>query len=87
MKKIIIIIITIVLCGACSYYEHNYTRGNCKIVQINDGILTIEDFGGNYWDIYKPNSGFQVGDIVVLKMHDNLTPHTIEDDIIKGIIQ
>lgn len=84
MKKIIGIIIIIALVYGGCYYEHNYTREECVVVQVKDGYATIEDKTGNYWDVLC--DGLEEGDIVDLKMHDNYSSNNIEDDIVKDII-
>ena len=53
-------------------------------MQSCDGIATIEDGTGNYWD-YK-DSSLKVGDYVDLKMFDNLSSANIEDDIITKVV-
>lgn len=84
MKNILTAILTIgVLCGV-NYYDHNYTRKNCEVVQIDDGLVTVEDVSGFIWD-FKGN-GFEVGDVVDLKMHDSNTSAYIGDDVVKNVV-
>lgn len=81
MKKIIpITLITIILCGM-AHFEHNYTRKDCIVTQVNDNFATVKDKSGNVWDI--EDKDYKVGDTITLKMHDNFTPSNIEDDIVK----
>lgn len=85
MKNIIIaIILSTCFCGA-SYYEHNYTRENCQVIQVNNGIATIEDVCGFCWDV--ESDVLKSGDIVDLKMNDNCTNSYIYDDIIKEVVK
>ena len=84
MKKILTAILVVgALCGA-NYYEHNYTRENCQVIQTGDGIVTVEDSCGLTWD-FKGN-GFRVGDIVDLKMHDSNTSAYAYDDVVKSVV-
>ena len=84
MKNFIISIL--LLCGFCgaSYYEHNYIREECQVIQVNDGIATIKDICGFYWDV--ETDGLKVGNIVNLKMNDNCTSSYIYDDIVKDVV-
>ena len=83
-KKIIVLVLFVSAFYSVSYYEHNYTRKDCKVVQSCDGIATIEDGTGNYWDYM--DSSLKVGDYVDLKMFDNLSSANIEDDIITKVV-
>ena len=83
-KKILVLVLFIGAFYGISYYQHNYTRENCKVVQSYNGIATIEDCTGNYWE-YEDNN-LQVGDCVDLKMFDNLSDTNIEDDIITKVV-
>ena len=71
-------------CGA-SYCEHNYTRGECRVVRVSNGLASIEDKAGFIWDYEDGN--LNVGDIVDLKMHDNLSGGYIDDDVIREIVK
>jgi hypothetical protein len=86
MKKILIIIICLSILFGTSYLENIYTRENCKITQINDGIATIEDKCGFIWDYDIEIEEIKVGDVVNLKMHTNYTISNFSDDTIKKII-
>ena len=88
MKNLIaIILLTTSFCGV-SHYEHNYTRDNCRIIQINDGMATIEDSCGFVWDWdIEAEDLLKIGDNVSLKMHDSFTSGTVEDDIIKEVVK
>lgn len=83
MKKLILTIVFIVLFAGACHFEHNYTRKECVVIQVCDGIASIEDKTGNIWDVeYK---GLTKGQYVNLKMYDNLTSANIEDDIVKKV--
>ena len=85
MKKIIIIVLTLASLNGLSRFEHNYTRNDCKVIEKQGATVRIEDTTGNVW---KCNAnGFQVNDIVNLKMHDNYTPNQIQDDVIVKVIR
>lgn len=83
-KKIVAIVLLI--CGALiiSYYEHNYTREDCKVVAVEDDVITFEDGCGLEWSAYA--EGLQIGDKVSLKMNDNNTNSCVTDDKITDII-
>ena len=85
MKKILFTLLISLLIAGASHYEHNYTRKNCEVIQINDGIATVYDEVGEAWDF--KNCGLSVGDIVELKMYDNNTSNNINDDVIKEVIK
>ena len=85
MKNILVVVLAVsVLCGV-SHHEHNYTRKDCKVIQVNDGYVTVEDKCGMSWD-FKGNE-FEVGDKVELKMYDSLTTSCATDDVVKGVVR
>ena len=83
MKKIVILILALTSLNGLSKLEHNYTRDNCKVIEASPYGAIIEDRTGNTW--YYEAEGFNVGDIVDMKMHDNWTISNIEDDIIQKV--
>lgn len=88
MKEIIITILAAILtigilCGFNSL-EHNYTRENCEVIEVNDEIITVEDKGGLQW-AFKGN-GFKVGDFVDLEMFDSNTTAYVYDDVVKNAV-
>ena len=85
MKKILLIILFAAIFGSASYYEHNYTRENCKVTQICDGIVTFEDRCGFTWDC--ETDGFEVGDYANLKLFDKGSTAYIGDDIVKKVMK
>lgn len=81
-------LVGIALLGAisgASYYEHNYTRENCQVISIENGITTFQDEVGHCWDC--GTTDYELNEIVDLKMHDNYTSNNIKDDIVKEIIR
>lgn len=85
MKKAIVIILIIVMFLAVSYAEHRYTREDCVAIYTNACGVIFEDKSGFTW-VWE-EQGFEVGDVVDLKMHDNLTSGDIYDDIIVKVIR
>ena len=87
MKKILVIVLLACLfCVGC-YFDHNYTRKDCRVIQINDGIVRFEDVCGRWWDWeIEPDEYFEIGEFVDLKMNDNNTENFIEDDEITEIV-
>lgn len=82
IKTILIMLIISLLCGWCSYYEHNYTR-KATVVEVDCIEVTVRDNSGHYWKF--KGYDYNVGDNVVLQMHDNNTMDNVYDDIIKGV--
>lgn len=69
MKKIVKVLFIGALIGLLAlqnYNEHYYIKSDCKVLQVCDGIATIEDSTGNIYDI-KVND-IKTGDTVQLKM-------------------
>ena len=67
------------------YYENNYTRHECKVIEASGEGCIIEDRCGFTW--YWEENGFNVGDTVEMKLNTNGTASYIEDDIIKSVIK
>ena len=86
MKRNVLVIMLLVgmFCGA-SYYEHNYTRQDCVVVEASPTGAIFEDRCGFTW--YWEEEGFEVGDVVDLKMYDNCSSAYIDDDEIKKVIK
>lgn len=82
MKKIIIVMVIIVLCSWCSYYEHNYTR-QAIVTNVDCIEVTVKDSSEHYWTLMSNNH--KVGDTITLQMYDNHTPNNMYDDVIKGV--
>lgn len=79
MKKIIIPLLFISLFSGANYIEQHYTRKNCKVIDIENNIVTVEDAVGYTWTF--EDEGYVKGDVVNLKMFTNGTEN-INDDII-----
>jgi hypothetical protein len=47
------------------------------------GVVTVADKGGNLWEF--EGSGYEVGDVITLKMHTNHTHNTFRDDYVTGV--
>ena len=87
MKKLVLGLMALVLFAGACHFEHNYTRHDCEVVQICDGIATFEDKCGFYWDWeIEENEYFEVGDLVDLKMYDKYTSAYVGDDVITKIV-
>ena len=85
MKQILIaILIGIGIC-TLSYFDHNYTRPDCVVVEASPTGAIFEDECGFTW--YVESEGYEVGQIVDLKMHDNFSSGYIYDDVIKKVVK
>lgn len=90
MKKVngllAVIILVGLFCGA-SYLDTHYTRKDCEVVKVENGIATFEDSTGHHWDWeIEENEYFEIGDFVDLKMHTNNSNAYIYDDEILEIV-
>lgn len=84
MKTIIITMIAALALGG--YYNDNYIRKDCTVIQYHDNCATFEDRTGHRWNTYL-DSDIKVGQKYDLKMHTHYTPNNCEDDIIKGVVR
>ena len=86
MKRNVLVIMLLVgmFCGA-SYYEHNYTRKDCVVVEASPTGAIFEDKCGFTW--YVDCEGYEVGDKADLKMYDNGTASRVDDDEVKGLVR
>ena len=84
MKRNVLVIMLLVgmFCGA-SYYEHNYTRQDCVVVEASPTGAIFEDGCGFTW--YVDCEGYEVGDKADLKMYNNCTNNCIDDDEVRGL--
>ena len=84
MKRNVLVIMLLVgmFCGA-SYYEHNYTRKDCVVVEASPTGAIFEDKCGFTW--YVDCEGYEVGDKADLKMYNNCTNNCIDDDEVRGL--
>ena len=86
MKRNVLVIMLLIgmFCGA-SYYEHNYTRQDCVVVEASPTGAIFEDKCGFTW--YVDCEGYEVGDKAALKMYDNGTVSYIDDDEVKDLVR
>ena len=85
MKGFIVGILLVgMFCGA-SYYEHNYTREDCVVIEASPTGAIFEDKCGFTW--YVECEGYKVGDEADLKMYDNCTVSYIDDDEVKDLVR
>ena len=84
MKRILTLLVLISLVGVAGYIEHNYTRDYCVAVEVTDTGVIFEDQCGYTW--YWEEEGFEIGDVVDLKMYDNCSSAYIDDDVITRIV-
>ena len=78
MRRVLIIIMVILFISVCYTLESHYTR-EAKVTTVNCIEVTVEDNQGFEWSFC--GEGYQVGQMVTLKMSDNHTD-IITDDII-----
>ena len=85
VKGLISIMGAVVLMSCINNYESSYNR-NAEVVYIENNIATFEDTCGYTWewDIETGDNLF-IGKQVILKM-DNCHTDTINDDIIKKVV-
>ena len=76
-------IVVFLLIGFAGHIKHNYTRKDCEVVKVSGGVVTVEDQVGNLWEF--EGFGYEVGDVITLKMHTNYTHNTFRDDYVTGI--
>lgn len=87
MKKIIICGLLVAGFVSVAHIEHNYTRKDCEVVKVENGVVRFEDKCGYVWDWeIEENEYFEIGDKVDLKMYDSCSSSYIDDDEIKRII-
>jgi hypothetical protein len=88
MKKVMMFLLAVLMVGmfyGANYYEHNYTREDCKVISVEDGVATIEDQQGWLWEA--ADDSLSVGDKVDLKMFDPCNSSRLSDDEITKIIK
>ena len=78
MRKVLVVVIVILLISVCYTLESQYTR-EAEVVNVDCIEVTVEDSQGFEWSFY--GEGYQVGQMVTLKMNDNHTD-SVTDDII-----
>lgn len=55
-----------------------------KVVENIDGILTLEDRNGNWWE-WEEDDEWNVGDYAVCVVNDRATPDDLRDDVIEKL--
>ena len=81
MKKIALGLVLVLLFGTACYIEHNYTRKDCEVVRVENGIVRFEDKCGFYWDWeIEEDEYFEVGDF------DSCSSGYVGDDVITKVI-
>lgn len=86
MKKIIVALFIIVGFLIIDNSMNYYTRHDCVVYSIDKNIITVEDNNGKLWEfIAEDNHNYNKYDMIDLKMYNNNTDNTIEDDKIIGV--
>ncbi len=75
----VLAVVLAILC-ACGYVECHYCRKDCVVVEVERGLVTVEDKAGHVWSYYVEDRQEQVGDVVDVYMHTNHTDNYIYDD-------
>lgn len=86
MKKMMTVVLVVMMVGMLSFaswFETHYTRHDCEVVSYVKDVVTVEDTCGYTWDFI--GDGYEVGDVVDLKMYTNHTDSTIYDDVIEDV--
>ena len=83
LETLVIAIVIISIVSFINYTERNYTRCNCKVVEVDCIEVGAIDQQGHRWNFMA--DGLKVGDKVTLIMHDSFTTGDITDDIVKGV--
>jgi hypothetical protein len=87
IKEFVCVVIAITmflgLAGFAGNIEHNYTRKDCEVISVKNGVVKAEDVCGYVWEF--EGAGFYIGEIITLKMHTNYTHGTITDDYVTGV--
>jgi hypothetical protein len=83
MKTFIATMSVIVLMFGALHTSQTYVREDCKVISIENNLVTVRDQCGYDWKLYA--DGLCVGDVVDIKLHDKDTA-TIEDDEVIDVI-
>ena len=84
-KNVLVVMLLLVVCCVASWYECNYTRANCVVVEASPTGAIFVDECGFTW--YVECEGYQVGDKADLKMFNNHTNNCIDDDEVKDLVR
>lgn len=83
LNQIIIILGVIGLVAAFDGYLHRYTIENCKVIGVNNEVVTIVDSTEWHGIFDFCGEGFKIGDEVSVTFHDHFTDSTrVDDEII-----
>lgn len=87
IKKFLLCVVMVGIIFWVGYTEHHYTRKDCEVVRVENGVARFEDECGFLWDWeIEENEYFEVGDFVDLKMNDNHSSGYTDDDVIKKVV-
>lgn len=84
-KNVLVVMLLVTLFCVASWYECNYTRQDCVVVEASPTGAIFKDKCGFTW--YVECEGYQVGDVADLKMYNNHTDNCIDDDEVKGLMR
>ena len=84
-KNLLVVVLLVCLYCVIGWYECNYTRTNCVVVEASPTGAIFEDKCGFTW--YVECEGYEVGDRAHLKMYNNGTNNCIDDDEVKGLVR
>lgn len=86
MKKFCIIMIMIICLATIGHTMNYYTRYDCVVYSVEDGIITVEDNSGRLWKfLAEDNHNYKQFDNVDLKMYNNGTEDNTQDDKVIGV--
>lgn len=83
MKKITVIFAAVAVIASVMSHAQTYTRTNCEVISVRDGIVTADDGRGYAYDFY--GDGYTVGEYINLKMNTNGTDNPIDDSVISVV--
>jgi hypothetical protein len=83
MKKMVIIIALMLAVVGANFVDTHYTRENCEVVSYIEDVVVVEDQQGHHWSF--KGEGYEVGELVDLKMNTNGTDSYIADDIVEEV--
>lgn len=83
---LIVMIMMLSVLGLFGVIESTYTIKDCRVIDVDNDIVTVIDNRQNEWKFYvDDDSDIDVGDNVDLVMNNNHTDYTIEDDVVKRV--
>lgn len=84
----VLVLVFLVGCFAVAgKIETHYERKHCVVVDVEDGIATIEDACGYVWEWETEGETLRKGETITLKMFNNHTDNVIKDDEIVKIVR